>query len=71
MSVMSMTDWKELVGKRILVAHKPLGHIFEIKVLDVSPSGKYVKIKWRGCEEPRWYDVKDFEFHYCVVEVLD
>ena len=66
-----MTDWKKLVGKRILLRTCVPGLIKEAKILEVSPEGKAIKVKWmaKGLEE--WLDINHFEFDYKLVEVLD
>jgi len=40
-------NWREHIGKRLLIGRGYLtGDISEVEVLDVSPSGKYVKLKY-------------------------
>jgi len=40
-------NWREYIGKRLLIGRGYLtGDISEVEVLDVSPSGKYVKLKY-------------------------
>jgi len=41
-----MTEWKELVGKRVLIRNYSTWKIIEAKVVEVSPSGKFVKLKY-------------------------
>ena len=58
-------DWKELVGKWVLIRRIGSSDILEVIVLGVSPSGRYAKIRvgWTG---EKWIDTKDYE----VLEVL-
>ena len=67
-------DLKNLVGKHVLVhvgvAAKVAGHLTEVKILKVSPSGEYVKLqKYRfdGSTYVEWERSRDVE----LVEVLD
>jgi len=66
-----MTDWKELIGKRVLLRTWVPGLLKEAKILEVSPEGKAIRVKWmaKGWEE--WLDIDCFEFDYKLVEVLD
>ena len=60
-----MTDWKELIGKRVLIKEKlPSYSIIEATVVEVSPSGNYVKFKFGNMYD--WHKADEFE----VVEVL-
>lgn len=69
-----MTDWKELVGKRVLVMVIPAVNIpqldtdwyaiYEVEVKEVSPSGKYVKFEG---ELKGWRLAKN----WVVLEVLE
>jgi len=68
-----ITDWKELVGKRVLL--KILDWWYEIvdaKVIEVSPSTQYVELEIRDKRDPfkarrEWYSADRLE----VLEVLD
>ncbi|MCD6131858.1 MAG: hypothetical protein J7J61_07140 [Candidatus Hydrothermae bacterium] len=66
-----MTDWKELIGKRVLLRTWVPGLLKEAKILEVSPEGKAIRVKWmsKGWEE--WLDIGHFNLNYKLVEVLD
>jgi len=67
-------DWIKLLGRRVLVRIKPevvlpydrdeFSHIYEVRVAEVSPSGKYVKFTG---------DINGWEpaIKWEIVEVLD
>jgi len=62
-----MPKWKELVGKRVLI--KPIvwpSSIEEVRVVEVSPSGRYVKVSDPYGWSSRWIDGEK----YLVLEVL-
>lgn len=65
-------NWKELIGKRILLNRKYVSGITEMTVLEVSKSGKYVKFKREsgacGWEEPE--DAPNFSYTE-ILEILD
>lgn len=56
---MNKTNWRELVGKRVLVKRPPWTSINEWIVKEVSPSGELVKLQsantsastWGKCDE--------------------
>ena len=58
-------NWKELVGKRVLVRYWVDRGACEIKVLELSPSAEWVKVKGMGV--PRWERTENIT----VVEVLE
>ncbi|MCS7387146.1 MAG: hypothetical protein NDF55_10555 [archaeon GB-1867-005] len=58
-------NWKELVGKRVLI-RGPYDGIEEVKVIEVSPSGKYVKVSDPYGWSSKWIDGEK----YLVLEVL-
>ena len=59
-------NWKDVVGRRVLIKEIPLGFtVFEVKVLEVSPSGRYVKLS-NG--KRIWWERSD---RYVIVEVLN
>lgn len=67
----NVQDWREYIGRRVLVINQ-LNDVFrlnvnpvEVKVLEVSPSGRYVKLKFG--DSVRWVRAEE----YVVVEVLD
>jgi hypothetical protein len=60
--VNGLVDWKELIGKRILVKKYGMPAIYEEKVEEVSPSGKYVKLG-----NGKWYSIGVID----LVEVLE
>jgi len=67
-----MTDWKKLVGKRILVRYRlGLGGINELKVIEVSPSGEYVKVQYMLTGKVEWETRKGLERDYEILEVLE
>ena len=41
-----MTDWKSLVGKRVLIRPFLCTHVFEAKVIEMSPSGRFIKLRY-------------------------
>jgi len=58
-------EWRAVIGKRILVHEKLFSNsVDECSVMEVSGSGKFVSLKFRGY--PTWYDVTKFE----ILEVL-
>lgn len=59
-------DWKELVGKRVLIKCIFVGDIEEVEVVEVSPSGRYVKIRDPYGWSSRWIDAEN----YLMLEVL-
>jgi len=61
-----MTDWKSLVGKRVLIRPFLCTQVFEAKVIEVSPSGKFVKLRYCSGEE-QWKDAELID----VEEVLE
>jgi len=61
-----MADWKKLVGKRVLIKSLFVGDIEEVKVIEVSPSGRYVKVSDPYGWSSRWIDGEK----YLVLEVL-
>ena len=66
-----MTDWKGLIGKRVLLRSKALYNIVEVEVLEVSPSGDYVKLRYMSSKGEIWEDCEDLERLYTIAEVLD
>jgi len=59
-----VVDWRELLGKRVLVnikyPNKSVLVIGEMKVHEVSPSGRYVGLVWyEGGVKKVWCEVKD------------
>lgn len=61
-----MTDWKKLIGKRVLL-RKLFGEcIIEARILAVSPSGKYVKVEL-GFGVEKWIEAN----MHTVLEVLE
>ena len=61
-----MTDWKSFVGKRVLIRPFLCTQVFEAKVVEVSPSGKFVKLRYCSGEE-HWKDTELID----VEEVLE
>lgn len=57
------------VGKRCLVRIFPFSiyDIIDVKVLEVSPSGKYVKLRYLVTGHTSWKETKDIK----VLEVLE
>ena len=69
---MIMTDWKKLVGKRVLVKYRfGLGDINELKVLEVSPSGEYIKLQYMLTSKVGWETRRDLDRDYEILEVLE
>ena len=66
-----MTDWKKLIEKRVLLRTWVPGLIKEAKILEVSPEGEAIKVKWMSNGWEEWLDINHFEFNYKLVEVLD
>lgn len=48
-----MANWKEMIGKRVLVKTLPFQNIIESKVEEVSPSGDYVALSFDY--KKHWY----------------
>ena len=65
-----MTDWKKLVGKRVLL-RAMLGRVREAEILELSPSGKCIKVKWMPSGREEWLEVDYFNFGNRLIEVLD
>ena len=61
-----MTDWKSLVGKRVLIRPFLYSFVFEAKVMEVSPSGRFVKLRYCSGEE-HWRDIESM----ILEEILD
>ena len=66
-------DWKKYVGKRILVREgwerfARVANPTEVEVLEVSPSGKYVKFKYPNTGHISWAPVDNVEFVECLDE---
>ena len=68
---MEMTDWKKLIGKRVLLQTCVPGLIKEAKILEVSPEGKAIRVKWMSNGWEEWLDIGYFNSNYKLVEVLD
>ena len=64
-------NWKELIGKRILLKKKYLttAYITEATVVEISESGKFVKFKWRHGGES--WEVPDDEYSFSYDKVLE
>ena len=63
-------DWRKYIGSRLLVAYRNdvlERNIMEVEVLEVSPSGKYVKLKFIDSGVKKWVDSTELK----VVEVLE
>jgi hypothetical protein len=69
---MSEINYKDLVGKRLLIENKSYAFpkTREVKVLEVAPSGDYLKLEWNSGSEI-WDKIKTFESEYNIVEVLN
>lgn len=66
--------WDELIGKRILLRSKYLTRVkaVEATVIEISPSGKYVKFKWQIGNETWEIPEDEYSFSYNkILEVLD
>ena len=69
-------NWKELIGKRILLRQKYLSTISiteatEARVVEVSESGKYVKFRWQSGSESWEIPEDEYRFNYDkLLEVL-
>ena len=61
-----MVEWKDAVGKKVLIREVGKGQILEVYVVELSPSGKYAKIR-RDWAFEKWIDTGD----YVILEVLD
>jgi len=62
-------DWRELVGKRLLVRSVSEG-IIEVTPVEVSPSGRYVRVHYRGLNDSIWKDREWLEWKYDLLEVI-
>ncbi len=50
------TDWKEFVGKRCLISTRRWEEIpSEVTILEVSPKGDYIKVKYKATGDIRWF----------------
>ena len=58
-------DWRELVGKRVLVRFNLSGRIVEAKVVEVSPSGRFVALRYDYGKH--WHSA----YELTVLEVLN
>lgn len=66
-------NWKELIGKRILLRQKYLStiSITEATVVEVSESGKFVKFRWESGSESWQVPEDEYSFSYDkILEVL-
>jgi len=68
--VMEM-DWEKYVGKRVLVREgwerfARDANPTEVEVLEVSPSGKYVKFEYVNTGRIAWVAVDNVEFVECL-----
>lgn len=64
-----MEEIKDLVGKRILVQDAaPLNPVYEVRILEVAPSGDYVKVQYAGGD--KWDSLVHFNERYKIIEVL-
>ena len=66
-------NWKELIGKRILLRQKYLStiSITEATVVEVSESGKFVKFRWESGSESWQVPEDEYNFSYDkILEVL-
>ena len=66
-------NWKELIGKRILLRQKHLSttSITEATVVEVSESGKFVKFRWESGSESWQVPEDEYSFSYDkILEVL-
>ena len=66
-----MTDWKELIGKRVLLQNRLTRRIEEAEILELSPNGKCIRVKWMPKGREEWYDIEHFEFNYKLMDVFD
>lgn len=61
---MNETDWKELIGKRCLIATDRWGEkVIEVVVLEVSPNGNYIKVRFVKTGDIRWLKKWATELH--------
>ncbi len=59
---------RELIGKRVLIVQPPESTIYEVFILSVSPSGRYVKLDFSpNGGGISWREVNSIK----VVEVLE
>ena len=66
-----MTDWEKLIGKRILAKSKDTLGIRELKVLEISPAKKYVKVHDMLTSRTEWLPREELDNDYEVLEVLE
>jgi hypothetical protein len=52
---------KEYIGKRVLLRHPPSRSLFEVRVLEVSPSGVFVKLESLVSGNTAWHAVVECE----------
>jgi len=63
-----MKSWEDIkVGSVLLVRNKyAVGYYLEVRVLKISPSGRYVKIQYVDSERIEWVPKDELD----IVEVL-
>lgn len=60
-----MEDWSSLVGRRVLLGSHSSGRIYEVRIREVSPSGKFAKV----CSSYDCYWIETGKYE--ILEVLD
>lgn len=53
-------DFKKLVGKRILIGRLFGSAVYEAKVLEVSPSSKYVLMEYAQAARPNAWEAAEY-----------
>lgn len=61
-----MISWKEYLGKRVLIRQKLLAIVREARIIDVSPSGLYMKLSYNDDSRDIWEEAADYD----LIEVL-
>ena len=59
-------NWHDLIGKRALVRRKPYFEVIEVKILEISPSGEYIKLEYLTGHKS-WESIHSLE----LIEPLD
>ena len=68
---MGVINWKELVGKRVLLEYKDTQIAYEFLILETSHDGKYIKVTPPIFPSTPWVPDWLLEVDYKLVDVLD
>jgi len=59
-------EFKDLIGKKVLIKKRGEDRILEVRVIRVSPSGRYAEVG-TGLYNTWWIDT----YEYMILEVLE